>query len=407
MFRSFAIRNYRLWFTGAFLSSIGGWMQSTAVSWIALTELTDYDAVAVGITIALQFGPRVFLLPVTGWVADRFERRKTILVTQATMMATGITFGIALLAGTAQLWQLYLISAIIGVVGAVENPTKQAFVPSLVPESMLSNVVALEGATYNTARMIGPAAGGLLLATVDPGWLFVANGLSFGAVISMLLLLRTADIRDHRTTKAASSGLVVALRHIRTDRSVMIALAMILLIGSSTLNFSVYVPAMVVEFGGQSSIYGLISSVMAAGAVLGALLAARTERPGVGRMAVAAGFAAVAALAAASSPNLVWFTVACFAIAFANITITAAVNGHLQTSTPAHLRGRVMATLMAVLAVGALAGAPALGAVVNEFGAQTSLIAVSVASAIAAALWFATRRPAHPPTPATAVPASN
>lgn len=371
---------------GAFLSNIGGWMQSAAVSWIAFTELTDYDAVAVGITLALQFGPRLFLVPLSGWIADRFNPRVTLYITQAIMMSTGLVMGAVLLTGTAELWHLYLISGILGTAGAIEAPTKNSFTPKLVPKEDLGNVISLDGTSYQGARIIGPALAGVLLAVVNPGWLFVANGASFILVICALAMMRTSEIRETPKPVKGSGGTADAVRYIRATPGMAVVIVMSVIIGATALNFSVYVPAMVVHFGAESAVFGTISSMMAAGSVAGGLIAARVKTQTLGRLTFAAALLAVAAAVSAFTPGVWWFAAACVALGFGSLTATAAISGFLQTQTPDGMRGRVMAVLFAALAIGSLTGGPMLGAVINMFGAQTSMLVVAAGCAVAAVL---------------------
>ena len=167
MFRSLASYNYRLWFIGALVSGAGMWMQTTAQSWVVLTELSDGDASAVGITMALQFAPQLLLVPVTGWVADRFDRRKLLLVTQILLALLAAAVGFMLLSGMMTLMLMYVLAAALGVLTAFDNPARQAFVADLVAYQNMSNAVALNAASFNVARLIGPALAGVLIVAAS------------------------------------------------------------------------------------------------------------------------------------------------------------------------------------------------------------------------------------------------
>ena len=161
MFRSFSVFNYRVWFIGALVSNIGAWMQATAQNWVVLTELTDNDAAAMGVTMALQFAPPLLLVGVTGWVADRFERRKLLMVTQGILLLLAIALGVMILTGLMTLPIMYGFALALGVVTAFDNPARQAFVSDVVTRENASNAVALNAASFNGARMIGPAVAGI------------------------------------------------------------------------------------------------------------------------------------------------------------------------------------------------------------------------------------------------------
>src|SRR6185436_10429414 len=160
----------RIWFVGALVSNIGAWMQATAQNWVVLTELTANDALAVGITMALQFAPQLLLVPVTGLIADRFDRRKILMCTQTALMLLALGLGVLLLGGHAELWQLYVFAGLLGIVNAIDNPARQTFVTDLVSSTDMSNAVALNSASFNTARLIGPAVAGVLIVIVGSGW---------------------------------------------------------------------------------------------------------------------------------------------------------------------------------------------------------------------------------------------
>ena len=154
MFRSFASFNYRTWFAGAVISNIGGWMQATAQDWVVLTELTDNDATAMGVTMALQFGPPLLLVSLTGWVADRFDRRKVLLTTQTTLMLLALGVAALLLTGVMTLPLMFCFAAAFGVTNAFDAPARQAFVSDMVSLEDTSNAVALNSASFNMARLI-------------------------------------------------------------------------------------------------------------------------------------------------------------------------------------------------------------------------------------------------------------
>src|SRR5690606_4066865 len=169
------IRNYRIWFITAFVSNIGGWMQATAQSWVVLTELSQNDALAVGITMSLQFGPQLALVPIVGSVIDRFDRKKILFITQGTLTMLAVALGLLLLLGHAELWHLYAFATMFGITNAFDAPSRQTFVSDMVKDEYMANAVALNSTTFNAARLIGPALAGVLIALIGAGWVFVLN----------------------------------------------------------------------------------------------------------------------------------------------------------------------------------------------------------------------------------------
>ena len=207
-FRSLKIFNYRLWAAGAIVSNIGTWMQRTAQDWIVLTQLTHHNATDVGIVMSLQFGPQVLLLPFTGFAADHFDRRKLLIATQGAMALLATGLGLLTISGQVHLWHVYVFAFLLGCVAAFDAPARQTFVSDLVPESDLSNAVALNSTSFNAARMIGPAIAGLLIAGIGSGWVFLINAASFLAVILSLLCLRTTELFLKPRARAARGSLI-------------------------------------------------------------------------------------------------------------------------------------------------------------------------------------------------------
>src|SRR5580693_5516607 len=175
-------------------------MQRTAQDWIVLTQLTHDNAAAVGVVMALQFGPQVLLLPLTGFAADHLDRRKLLFATQAAMGLLALGLGTLTIAGLVQLWHVYGFAFLLGCVAAFDAPARQTFVSDLVIEADLSNAVALNSTSFNAARMIGPSIAGVLIASVGSGWVFLINAASFAAVLCSLSLLRLEEL--HRTDRA-------------------------------------------------------------------------------------------------------------------------------------------------------------------------------------------------------------
>jgi MFS family permease len=211
VFRSLRGFNYRVWAAGAFVSNVGTWVQRTAQDWLVFTELTHHDASAVGIVMALQFGPQLLLLPWTGFAADHFNQRKLLIVTQAAMGGLALALGILTVSGVVQLWHVYIFAFLFGSAAAFDAPVRQTFVGELVGDEDLHNAVALNSTSFNAARMIGPAVSGVVIAAIGAGWAFLINGASFVAVLISLASLRVAELhpnaRAHRTRGSFTEGL--------------------------------------------------------------------------------------------------------------------------------------------------------------------------------------------------------
>jgi MFS family permease len=385
-FRSLSGFNYRMWAGGALVSNIGTWMQRTAQDWIVLTQLTHHNATAVGVVMALQFGPQVLLLPLTGFAADHFDRRKLLFATQGSMGILALGLGLLTIAGLVQLWHVYVFAFLLGCVSAFDGPARQTFVSELVAEGDLSNAVALNSTSFNAARMIGPAMAGVLIAWVGSGWVFLINALSFAAVLCSLSLLRMNELhRIHRALRARGS-LAEGFRYVAKRPDLKVILLMIFLIGTFGLNFPIFISTMsVTVFHAGASQYGLLSSTMAIGSVTGALLSAGREKPRISLLFAGAAVFGLGCGLAAIMPNYWLFGLALVIIGIAAQTLTTTGNSTIQLTTEPAMRGRVVAILLAIALGGTPIGAPIVGRVADIFGPRWAL-GIGAASGFAAAL---------------------
>jgi len=383
-FRSLNNFNYRTWAIGALVSNVGTWMQRTAQDWLVLTELTHHNASAVGIVMALQFGPQLLLLPWTGWVADHYDQRKLMMVTQAVMGALALLLGLLTVVGIVQLWQVYVFAFLFGCASAFDAPVRQTFVAQLVGDADLPNAVALNSTSFNAARMIGPAAAGLLIAGVGTGWAFVINGLSYVAVLCSLAWLRTAELHVHPRGSAQGRGMLAGLHYVWKRPDLMALLVMLFLIATFGLNFPIFIGTMAVSvFHTDARGYSLLSSTMAVGSVVGALLAARRERTRFSALVAGAGVFGVGCLLAAVAPGYLWFAAALALTGVAALTFTNTSNSLLQLSTEPAMRGRVMALRLGIALGTTPVGAPIVGWVADHAGPRWAL-GVAAASGFAA-----------------------
>ena len=373
-FRSLNSFNYRMWATGALVSNVGTWMQRTAQDWIVLTQLTHHNATSVGVVMALQFGPQVLLLPLTGFAADHLDRRKLLFVTQASMGVLALGLGILTVAGLVQLWHVYVFAFLLGCASAFDAPARQTFVSDLVVEADLSNAVALNSTSFNAARMIGPAIAGILIARVGSGWVFLINAASFIAVLCSLSFLRIDELHVADRASRMRGSLAEGFRYIWQRPDLKAVLLMMFLIGTFGLNFPIFISTMSVKvFRAGASQYGLLTSIMAIGSVAGALLAARREKPNWALLLAGAGFFGFGCALAAIMPNYWLFGLALIVIGVSAQTFTTTVNSTVQLSTEPVMRGRVMAILLAIALGGTPIGAPIVGWVADRFGPRWAM----------------------------------
>ena len=374
MFQSLGVRNYRLWAAGALVSNVGTWMQRIGQDWLVLTVLTDHNATAVGTVMALQFGPPLLSLPLTGYAADHLDRRKLLLATQAAAGLLALGLGVLTLMGAVQLWHVYGFALLLGCVTAFDAPARQTFVSDLVSDRNLANAVALNSASFNAARMLGPAVAGVLVAAIGEGWLFVVNAGSYAAVLVSLLMLRVSELHTEPKPERTRGGLLAGFRYVWGRPDLMAVLVMLLLLGAFGFNFAIFISTMsVTVFQGDASQYGLLTSSMAVGTMCGALLSARRPVPGMVLMAVSAACFGVSVAVAAVMPGPVLFAIVLFFVGLAALTFMTASNSMMQLTTERSMRGRVLALRIAVVMGGTPLGAPLIGWVVDNFGARCAL----------------------------------
>ncbi|MFB9776075.1 MFS transporter [Brevibacterium otitidis] len=383
MFRSLSEPNYRRWFSGALVSNTGTWMQRTAQDWIVLTQLTDNDATALGICMALQLGPQLIMFPVAGAIADKFPKRSLLILTQALMGTCGLLlFGLAI-THLLVLWHVYVLAFSLGMVATIDTPARQAFVSELVGERLLPNAVSLNSASFNGARMFGPAIAGGLTALIGAEPVFLISGLGFGATISVLLTLDRKRLHATSTRTMGKRGVLGGFTYIRTRPDIIVVLVILGIVSTFGFNFSVYTATMAkIEFHQDASGFGLLSSVMAIGSVAGALSAARREKPRLRMVFGAAGGFGVACMLAAATPSYWAFAVVLTSVGFSAITMMTSANAYVQTTTPAGYRGRVMAIYAAVVMGGAPLGGPVAGLVADTLGPRAALIVGGLAGVI-------------------------
>jgi MFS family permease len=330
------------------VSNGGAWMQSTAQNWVVLTQLTDNDAAAVGITMALQFGPPLLLVSVTGWVADRFERRRLLMLTQSILLMLAIALGVLLLVGAMTLPLMYAFALALGVVMAFDNPARQTFVTDLVSRENASNAVALNAASFNGARLIGPAVAGVMIVAIGTGWVFLVNAGTFLATVMALLLIRPSELVP-RAVSHAGTRLADGFRYVRRRPDLVIVFVMVLLVGAFGMNFPIFASTMALEFGQGADGFGLLSSILAIGSVVGALLAARRDRARLRVVVLATLGFALASATSVLMPTYWTYAATQVLVGLSIVTMLTTANGYVQTTTDPSLRGRVMALYRSTL----------------------------------------------------------
>jgi MFS family permease len=385
-FASLRFRNYRLFAGGSFLSNIGTWLQRVAQDWLVLA-LTG-SAGALGITTGLQFLPTLLFSPFAGVLADRYAKRTVLNWTQSTMGLTALVMGLLAVTHRINVWDVYLLTFLFGTASAFDIPARQAFVNEMVPDSYLPNAVGLNSASFNLARMIGPAMAGALIALMGSGvaatgWVIILNGISYGAVVISLVLMRRSEMSPTRPIGRAKGQLRDGIRYVRSRPDIMLILAIVFCAGTFGFNFQMTTALMATEvFGKGAGEYGLLGSILAVGSLGGSLIAARRARP---RQAVIIGCALAfgfVEILSGLAPTYLAFAITQPLCGVTSLLMIATANAFVQMSVTAEMRGRVMALYMCIFMGGTPIGAPVLGWVAEQWGARWTLIGGGALTAV-------------------------
>ncbi len=383
-FRALRIRNYRLYAMGGVVSNTGTWMQRVAQDWLVLQlhpGSAAHASTALGITTGLQFLPILLLSPYAGLIADRMDKRRLLQLTQAWMGITSLGLAAVAITGIAQPWMVFVSALLLGTGAAFDAPARQAFVSEMVGPDDLTNAVSLNSATFNLARLVGPALSGVLIAALGSGveatgWVIALNGISFLAVIGALQLMRPWELTPIERPPRTKGMIRDGVRYVRDRPVLKMVLIAGFFAGTFGMNFQMTSALMATQvFGKGASEYGLLGTTLALGSLTGALVGARrTSRPRP-RLVITAGLAFGAIeVVLGLMPTYLTFALLTPLLGFSLLTMLNAANTTVQLSTAPEMRGRVMALYMTVIMGGTPIGSPVVGWVGATFGARWMLI---------------------------------
>ncbi len=384
IFSSLRIRNYRLYAAGQVISNTGTWMQRVAQDWLVL-ELTHGSGTALGIATGLQFLPLLLFSLWGGAIADRYAKRRILMTTQAIMGGLALILGVLSLTGVVQIWHVYVLAFALGLVTVVDNPTRQTFAVEMVGRADMPNAIALNSAIFNLARILGPAVAGVVISLAGTPIAFVVNAGSYAAVLAGLALMRPAELRPVEPAPRAKGQVREGLAYVKARPSLWMPMLLIFFVATFGMNFQVTTALMSREvFHTGAGAFGVASATFAAGALAGALLAARRRRPSAGLLVVTAAIFGVLEAVTALMPGYWPFLVLLVPTGLALLTFTTAANSATQLGTAPEMRGRVMGLYLLVFLGGTPLGAPLVGWVAEQFGPRVSLLAGGGVSALAA-----------------------
>ncbi len=378
-FASLRIYNYRCFAAGALVSNVGTWMARTAQDWLVLTELSDHSSTALGLVTGLQFLPIPLLAPYAGLIADRMSKIRLLKITQAALALNALALFFLVATDTAQLWHVYLLAFVQGIAVSFDNPARQAFVNELVPHELVPNAVGLNSASFNSARLFGPAVAGIVIGLWGVAPALAINGVSFGAVLMSLFLIREAELLlapPRKTRGTVAEGIA----YVRARPDLVLIFAVIFMLGTFGMNFQITMALMATKvYDKGAAEFGLLGSFMAVGTLAGALLAARRGTPRLRTLLGALGGFSIVCFLAGLAPSYTTFALLLIPCGLFALTVMTTANSTVQLSTRPEFRGRVMALYMAIFMGGTPLGAPLIGWVGDAFGPRWTLLAGAIA----------------------------
>ncbi|MDQ4025252.1 MAG: MFS transporter, partial [Actinomycetota bacterium] len=381
-FESLRVRNYRTFFAGQVVSWTGTWVQWVAQGWLVL-RLTQ-SGLGLGIVTAIQWLPILLLGAWAGVVADRLDKRKLLIFTNASAAVLSLVLGLLTVTGVVTLWMVIVDALLLGVVTALDNPARQTFTMEMVGRERLANAVSLNTATFTTARVVGPAVAGVMISTVGTGVCFLLNAASFVPVTLALIFMDRSELRPSEPVERGKGQVREGLRYVRSVPVLKTLLTMMAVIGTLQYNFAVLLPVLAKEtFSGDAGTLGLIGAAVGIGMFAGSMgnaAVGRSDR----RFLLAAGFALGGfTIAAASAPPLWLAVVLLVPLGAASMAFLATMNSTLQLTAADEMRGRVMAIYFVLFLGSTPIGAPIVGWLSEQFSPRVALAFGGVATILA------------------------
>jgi MFS family permease len=386
-FASLKIYNYRLYFIGQAISLCGTWMQTIGQAWLVL-KLTN-SGTQLGLIVAAQFLPMLFLAPLGGILADRFSKRKILYFTQSISALLALALGILVISQTAQLWMVYVLAVALGLVNTADNPARQTFIFEMVGKKSLPNAISLNSTMVNLARVIGPAIAGGIIASLGLAPCFFLNAVSFIAVLIALRMMRAGELSPAPKAGRAKGQLAEGWRYIKSNKILRDTLLMMAIIGTLTYEFSVILPLVAqFTFHGGAGTYAALTVAMGLGSMAGGLWTASRKTNPAGALVKAALWFGITVLLAAVLPSLILVLIALVAVGFYSINFLALGNSTLQLESKAEMRGRVMSFWTMAFLGSTPIGGPIIGYIGDHANPRWGLAVGGLAAVFAAALGY-------------------
>ena len=387
--RSFRHRNYQILFPANTVSNIGSWAQRVAQDWLVL-ELTNNNGTYLGLVTAVQFAPVLFFSLHGGKLADRFNKRKVLILTNIMGGAASLGLGVLVITDLIALWHVFALAAVLGISTAIDAPVRQAFTTEVVGQSDLPNAVSLNSANFNAGRLVGPAISGGLIAAFGTGPSFIINGLSYFFVIAALLNLNEKAF-FHLDRPKSDGNIREGIAYAKARPDIYVVMLMVFFLATFGLNFQIFNALMATqEFGLGPASFGLMGTFIAIGSLTGAIGSARLERFRNTKFVIKGGILfsiSIMVFAVIPSYNLylVWLPIC----GFVALTTLVSANSIVQTSTDPAIRGRVMGIYLLIFMGGTPFGSPLIGATADLIGIRPTIAICGGISLFASLIiWF-------------------
>ena len=387
--RSFRHRNYRILFPANTVSNIGSWAQRIAQDWLVL-ELTNNNGTYLGLVTAVQFAPVLAFSLHGGKLADRFNKRKVLILTNVVGGAASLALGVLVMTDLIALWHVFVLAGILGISTAIDAPVRQSFTTEVVGQTDLPNAVSLNSANFNAGRLVGPAISGGLIAAFGTGPSFIVNGLSYFFVIAALMNLNEKAF-FHLDRPKSDGNIREGIAYAKARPDIYVVMLMVFFLATFGLNFQIFNALMATqEFGLGPASFGLMGTFIAIGSLSGAIGSARLERFRNTKFVIKGGIAfslsiMVLSIIPSYSLYILWLPI-CGVTA---LTTLVSANSIVQTSTDPAIRGRVMGLYLLIFMGGTPFGSPLIGATTDLVGIRPT-IAICGGISLAASLfiWF-------------------
>ncbi|MGY1855021.1 MFS transporter [Modestobacter sp. SYSU DS0290] len=387
MFAALQVRNFRLYASANLVSLTGTWMQRIGQDWLVL-QLSGGSGVALGITTALQFAPTLLFSFYGGVLADRYDKRRVLTITQAVMGVLALGLGLLVVTDAIALWHVYLLAGALGVASSLDMPVRQSFVSEMVGPERLANAVSLNSTVFNGARLVGPAVAGSLIGISggDTAPAFLVNAASFAVTITALLAMRGSELRRSAPVARSRGQLREALGYTRRHPDLILAMALAFVAGTFGFNTQITIALMArEEYGLGAAAFGFLSTCYAVGSLSGALLSTRrSTRPLQRFLVVSSGAFGVLLVVAGLMPTETSFAVLLVPTGAAALVFSVASNSFVQLGVAPEMRGRILALYFTCFMGGTPVGAPVIGWVSEHLGARWGFIAGGLACVAAA-----------------------